>query len=186
MEEQYIVIGLIIVVVLFIMYNRYEIQKPCDNYVAYFDKMYYELPKLDTLPDEKVQKEQFTEDNELKRLDGQLKKIRTNDIGDLMKSRWASLQEGFDQLENGSIDYTNVDVRVTPSQLHHQLNVPRRKNDVTKNHGQQNVIIDGFSDDEWLGQNSSLNEKYMFDNKKIKLYDSRDSAMKLPNQNALF
>lgn len=186
MEEQSIVIGLIIVVIIFIMYNRYEIQKPCDNYVAYFDKMYYELPKLNTVSDDKEQKEQFNDDMELKRLGGQLKKMNIKNFGDSMKTRWSSLREGFDHLENGSVDYTNVDVRITPAQLHHQLKGPKRRNDVAKNHGQQNILTEGFADDEWLDNNFLLNDKYTFDNKKIKLYDARDAVKKMANHSSLF
>ena len=46
MGEFTIVLGLIILVTIVIMYNRAIAMKPCDDYVTYFDKMYYTLPKL--------------------------------------------------------------------------------------------------------------------------------------------
>ena len=46
MEDFTIVLGLIILVTIVIMYNRSHAIMPCDDYVTYFDKVYYKLPKL--------------------------------------------------------------------------------------------------------------------------------------------
>ena len=172
MEELSIVIGLIIAIVLFVIHNRYQIQQPCDEYVAYFDKMYYELPELETLPEEEIKKESL---NDMRGLKQQMRKVRN--IGDgtnLMKSRWASQHDLHDKSSNGSIEYTNTDKQVEPAYLQHQLrNNQPGKNDVVKNHGQQNVITEGFADDEWADENFSFNGKYTFDNDNIGEYDYR-------------
>jgi hypothetical protein len=174
MEELSIVIGLIIVIVLFIMYNRYQIQQPCDEYVAYFDKMYYELPELKTLPEEEMKKQSL---NDMRGLKQQMRKVRSvGDATNVMKSRWASQHDLHDKISNGSVDFTNTDKQVEPAYLQHQLrNGRHRKNDVVKNHGQQNVITEGFADDEWADENFSFNEKYTFDNDNIGEYDYRHS-----------
>jgi hypothetical protein len=46
MGEFTIVLGLIIFVTIVIMHNRSRTIVPCDEYVTYFDKVYYKLPKL--------------------------------------------------------------------------------------------------------------------------------------------
>lgn len=172
MEELYIVIGLIIVIVLFIIYNKYQIQSPCDEYVTYFDKMYYKLPELQTVSEDKIKKESL---NDMRGLKQQMRKVRNiGDSTNLMRSRWASQHDLHDKSENGSIEYTNTDVQVVPAYLQHQLrNGPHRKNDVVKNNGQQNVLVEEFADDECLDDNFSLNEKFTFDKDEIGKYDYR-------------
>lgn len=154
MEELSIVLGLIVILVIYIMYNKQSRSRPCDEYVSYFDKMYYELPKLNTVREMPIQ-EQGTL-NDLNTVKQQLRKVRNvGDDSNPMASRWASNAELHTRSENGSPMYTNTDIQVIPTDLQHQLKKGSDK--VIKNGGQQNVKAESFADDEWLDQNFYYN-----------------------------
>lgn len=154
MEELSIVLGLIIVIVLYIMYNKHTRSRPCDDYVAYFDKMYYELPRLNTVRESSVQDQGTL--NDLNTVKQQLRQVRNVcDDSNPMASRWASNADLHTRSENGSPNYTNIDLQVIPTDLQHQLKKGSDK--VIKNSGQQNAKVESYADDEWLNPNFSFN-----------------------------
>ena len=154
MEELSIVLGLIIVIVLYIMYNKHTRSRPCDDYVAYFDKMYYELPRLNTVRESSVQDQGTL--NDLNTVKQQLRQVRNvGDDSNPMASRWSSNADLHTRSENGSPNYTNIDLQVIPTDLQHQLKKGSDK--VIKNSGQQNAKVESYADDEWLNPNFSFN-----------------------------
>jgi hypothetical protein len=159
MEELSIVLGLVVIIVIYIMYNKHARNRPCDDYVSYFDKMYYELPELNTVNEMSVQDQGTL--NDLNTIKQQLRKVRNvGDGSNPMSSRWASHADLHSRSENGSPIYTNADLQVIPTDLQHQLK--KGSNKVIKNNGQRNAKSESFADDECLDQNFSFNQKFMY------------------------
>lgn len=147
MEELSIVLGLIVILVIYIMYNKQSRSRPCDEHVSYFDKMYYDLPRLNTVKDMSIQDRGTL--NDLNTVKQQLRKVRNvGDCSNPMASRWASNADLHTRSENGSPIYTNTDIQVIPTDLQHQLK--KGSNKVIKNNGQRNAKPESFADDEWL------------------------------------
>lgn len=159
MEEISIVLGLIIIVTIYIMYNKRQNTSPCDEYVAYFDKMYYDLPRLHTANDDNINyKETMNDINSVKQ---QQRKVRNvGDDTNLMATRWASRMDLHNKNEVGSNEYTNIDHQVTPTYLHHQLS--KSNKEVMTDSGNRKATVESFADDEWLDPSFSYNEKYYF------------------------
>jgi hypothetical protein len=144
MDELSIVIGLIVLITIFIMYNQQNSTKQCDEYVTYFDKMYYDLPKLNTVNQQHINQESMHDMNSIKQ---QARKVRNvGDYNNLMASRWASQHDLHGKNSNGSISFTNTDRQVVPTDLQHQLK--KSSNKVLKRTDRFNSRVDGFADDE--------------------------------------
>lgn len=154
MDELSIVIGLIVLIVIFMIYKQQDSNKQCDEYVTYFDKMYYELPKLNTVNEKPVDTDTMIDMNSIKQ---QARVVRNvGDTNNLMATRWASKHDLHKYNSNGSPEYSNIDVPIVPTDLQHQLkkHYKVQNNDNFKSH------IDGFADDSWLDRNFDFNKKY--------------------------
>ena len=117
--EFIIVGGLILTVMLLIMYSRSQAIKPCTDYVKYFDKMYYKLPKLIT---ENKDSAAYLDDI---KPDTRYQPIVSADT-DLQSSRWAGSVDSQNSNNMDNIrEYTNMDISVEPSTL--QSGVKARK-----------------------------------------------------------
>jgi hypothetical protein len=117
--EFIIVGGLILTVMLLIMYSRSQAIKPCTDYVKYFDKMYYKLPKLIT-----ENKDSVAYLDAIKP-DTRCQPIVAADT-DLQSSRWAGSVDSQNSNNMDNIrEYTNMDISVEPSTL--QSGVKARK-----------------------------------------------------------
>lgn len=159
MEELSIVLGLIVIITIFIIYKRQQNNKTCDEYVTCFDKMYYELPRLNTIDDILINDQSTL--NDVNSIKQQARKVRN--IGDdtnVMASRWACHTDLHDRNEVGSCNYTNTDRQVVPTDLHHQLK--KKNNKIIRKTGSSKSRVDGFADDEWIDDNFSFNKKYFF------------------------
>jgi hypothetical protein len=153
MEELSIVLGLIVIITVFIIYKKKQPTNTCDEHVSYFDKMYYDLPKLNTINDKPVNNNHTL--NDMNSIKQQSRKVRNvGDNTNVMASRWASHLDLHDKNEVGSCNYTNTDYQVMPNDLHHKIN----KNSA-KTTGNSKSHVDGFADDEWLDEKFSYNTK---------------------------
>ena len=111
MGEFTIVLGLIILVTIVIMHNRSRAIMPCDDYVTYFDKVYYKLPQLhveDT--DQPVSLNDMTTES-------RLPPVATGDTN-TQSARWAgSIESQPPNNVNNIRQTTNVDVTAEPTTL---------------------------------------------------------------------
>jgi len=159
MEEIYIVLGVIIIITIFIVYKSNRIDRPCDEYITYFDKMYYDLPKLNTLSKNDVCHQESMYDMDT--FKQQLRAVsNVGDSSNPMASRWSSLLDLHNKTQNGSIEYTNTDRQVMPADLQHQIT--QDSNKVIKQTGSRHSKPENFADDEWLDDSFSMNKKYSF------------------------
>lgn len=159
MEELTIVLGLIIIITIFLMYNKSQTVSSCDEYVTYFDKMYYDIPTLKTVPKSSVVKTEGL--NDMKTLQQQLRKC-TN-VGDgtnVMKTRWSCYVDTLEKHATGSNKYSNMDVQMNPKSLQHNLGYTPPE---LLSGAKYNVKSEPFADDAWLDPEFSYKEKYFFD-----------------------
>jgi len=153
MMEISVILGLIIIITIVIMYNRHRQLKQCDQYVQYFDKVYYDVPTLNTL----------SEDSVNDRVDNnRLRPIFINET-DQQSSRWAGSVTSQPITEDGHINFTNTD-RVTEPMENSLVsyNVRDLTNQVKSVYSKmgRESMTDGFMDDTRFDPQFSLNERY--------------------------
>lgn len=164
MNELSIVLGLIIIMTGYIIYSRNNYISECDNYIAYFDKMYYDMPKLQTIKPETINpetinyKESLNDMNNIKQQQRIVKNV--GDDTNIMASRWSSNVELHDRNSVGSCEYTNTDCQVTPTYLQHHLKTSTDK--ISTDTGNRKSHAESFADDEWLDTEFSYNDKYSY------------------------
>jgi hypothetical protein len=145
MEEVSIVLGLIILVTVIIMYSRSHAIKSCDQQVRYFDKMYYDLPKLHALSNRSVS--QGLNDRTTVCRNAPVLHAETNQ----QASRWLGSQDS--QPANDASNTrraTNIDVAVDPMKLQSCIkNTHNLKSTVTNRLG-HSTRVEGLADDAWL------------------------------------
>lgn len=178
MEELSIVLGLIILITVVIMYSRSQATKPCESRVQYFDEMYYQMPKLHTVPMQSTGlNDKITVARELP-----LQQHETNQ----QASRWSGSVES--QPENDSCNTrqtTNTDIAVEPLTLQHALNANkylRKQASISLNRASH---VEGFADDEWLDSTFRYSAKYNFDGSDVndELLTIADAELSKPKQN---
>lgn len=157
MEEVSIVLGLIILVTVIIMYSRSHAIKSCDQQVRYFDKMYYDLPKLHAVSNRSVS--QGLNDRTTVCRNRPVLQAETNQ----QASRWLGSQDS--QPANDASNTrraTNIDVAVDPMQLQSGIKNTHKLKSTFKNRLGRSTRVDGFADDEWLDADFRYADKYSF------------------------
>ena len=157
MEEVSIVLGLIILVTVIIMYSRSQAIKSCDQQVRYFDKMYYDLPKLHAVSNRSVS--QGLNDRTTVCRNRPVLQTETNQ----QASRWLGSQDS--QPANDASNTrraTNIDVAVEPMQLQSGIKNIHKLKSTFKNRLCRSTRVDGFADDEWLDADFRYVDKYNF------------------------
>jgi hypothetical protein len=126
-----IVIGLIIIIVMMVIYSRSKTLKPCDEYITYFDKMYYNIPQINTI------------DNRYDSLNDDYTPMRippaTSDDSNAQASRWAGSidsQPGYN-INNIKQNY-NMDVSVEPRTLQSSIKSRQYLSDLKNKNSCQN------------------------------------------------
>lgn len=159
MEELSIVLGLIIFITVLIMYNKTQSNRPCDNYVTYFDKMYYDLPVLKTESPEVIEgmNDQLNHYNRAK---------PQHSNYDMMKTRWTggSISQPFRD-NMGRCQYTNTDKETNPLDLHHgckDISNAYSHNKHKLGKSKYIPLTEPFADDEWVDPSFSYSDKYFF------------------------
>ena len=148
MSESTIVLGLVIIVCFVLICNKRSAKQPCDKQVPYFQNMPDDVPILTSILDGKSYEEHNDGLNDIKTLSHQLRQCsNVGDGSNAMKSRWACYADVIKKNETGGESYDNMDVQMTPTQLHHGLgyNAPK-----ILSGAKYNVKSDGFADDGWL------------------------------------
>lgn len=137
MEEVSIVLGLIILVTIVIMFSRPQAIQPCDKYVRYFDKTYYNLPELYAVSEQCVG------------LNDRTTSIRKPPVFQAetnpQVSRWVGGQES--QPENDASNTrrsTNTDIAVEPMQLQSSLKNIHKLKSIFKNRLGRATRIENF------------------------------------------
>lgn len=110
MGEFTIVLGLIILITVMIMYSRSNVIKPCVDYVTYFDKMYYKLPKL-----------RVAKKDSMVSINDRISEVRLPPVTSTDSNFQASRWEGVDSQPSNNLNNvrqnTNNSVVVTPMDL---------------------------------------------------------------------
>lgn len=149
-SETTIVIGLVIFIVMVIMYNKSQ-KAPCDKYVTHFDKMYYDLPIINT----KYQQPDDVEGlNDMSQYIMNKAKPLMSEF-DTAKQRWAGngdSQPGTDGM--GRRDNFFGDLQSIPDRLGLSNLIPGPTNLPTH--------TERFADDDYLNQDFSYNKKYKY------------------------
>ena len=133
-----------------------KVNKPCHK-KKYLDDFYLDMPLPHKLyfPEQKSKKSKKKSVGNLNDLVTTLQDERvTSNIGDdsnPMKTMWSVESDLHEYNDVGSPEFSNTDIEVIPTDIHHQLKNSNNEN-VVHNSGQQNVITEGFADDTWLDE----------------------------------
>jgi hypothetical protein len=171
MEEVSIVLGLLILVTIIIMCSRSQATESCNQQVRYFDKMYYDLPKLHTIT------------NHCDGLNDKTVVFRKipvlNANTDLQASRWLGSQDSQPINDGFNIRRgTNIDIAVEPMHLQSGIKNINKVNSTFTNRLGHSTEVDGFADDEQYDPGFSYNTKFNFkqddvNDDLIRLYDAK-------------
>jgi hypothetical protein len=118
MKEGAIVLSLIILVTIVLMFSRSQATRPCDRYVRYFDKTYYNLPRLHVVSDNKVG------------LNDKTTEIRQPpalpEESDPQASRWAGSQDSQPANDDSNTRRsTNTDIAIEPMRAYPSIKFPK-------------------------------------------------------------
>jgi hypothetical protein len=139
------------------MYSRSQATKSCDQQVRYFDKMYYDLPKLHAVSNRSFS--QGLNDRTTVCRNAPVLQAETNQ----QASRWLGSQDS--QPANDASNTrraTNTDVAVEPVQLQSGIKNTHKLKTTFKNRLGSSTLVDGFADDAWLDADFKYVDKYNF------------------------
>jgi hypothetical protein len=179
MEEISIIIVLVLIITVYVIHDKQNVDTKCDKYVPYFDQMYYEnMPKLRAISKSaelKTEKPESMQDlTTIKRSIG-----KCNDKSNVMKSRWSCYAGIFEKNTSGSNEYTNMDTMIDPTSLQKHLKLSKHEKMSASKYQVRN---EQFADDGYYDPNFSYNEKYLYDENEETLNVFLDPSFNKPDE----
>ena len=158
-NETTIVMGLVIFIVIVIMYNKSR-NVPCDKYITHFDKMYYDLPIINTKYNQSDIVEPLYDMNTMKYT---INRNKIKQVSDSVKSKWASFgsQNGSDNMGRREDSFSNRQSVPSLRGVSKKLSGPTKRSTHTERFADDDHVDTNFSYNQKYGGGSSLNSGYI-------------------------
>jgi hypothetical protein len=160
MNEQTILIGAIVLILIIVMYNRQN--SKCDEYITYFDKTYYDMPSVDAVASRQSLQEGLTLNlNEISNTPGSRGIVPGEFSANVVGNKWGPLLDHPCVDDSGRIQYDCLDKQNLPPALTNRLKSEIGNNPLPTSVAQRSAVItEGFADDAWLDESFKFNNKY--------------------------
>jgi hypothetical protein len=150
MNELTILIGVIVLILIVVMYNKQN--SKCDEHITYFDKTYYDTPNVDTVSfSQSVQEGLAPNLNEISNEPGSrgimLGEVNANVVG----NKWGPLLDHPCVDSSGRVQYDCLDQQNLPQSIKNRLNSEIGNSPFPSSVTQRDAVVtEGFVDDAWL------------------------------------
>jgi hypothetical protein len=180
MEENYILIGVVVFVLIIYLYNYLLMLQPCKKKVTYFANVFDIVPQLKVV-EEKTLQESMDNGSHIQFIKGGTKNVSTN----LMSSRWSG--SGNSQPIRDSIGRTNHldSIQANPSDFNPSVRHKEKfskyvQHETKMNKTKRSAKLQGSPDDEWRSHGSVYDDR---NNKALSLHmpSLYDSKFNTPN-----
>jgi hypothetical protein len=163
MSELTILLGAIVLILIVVMYNRPN--SSCDEYITYFDQMYYDQPaQVDKVTLDKSVSDGIASNlNEISNTPGSRGVMSNEANTNIVGNKWVPIMDhpGID--DSGRVQYDCLDNQNIPQALTDRLMLEVGKNPRSSSVTQRGAVItEGFADDAWLDSSFKFNDKYNY------------------------
>jgi hypothetical protein len=160
MSELSIILSVIVLILIVSIYNKQN--SKCDEYITYFDKIYYDLPTVDAVASsQSVQEGLSTNLNEISNTPGSRGIMSGEFNANIIKNKFGPLMDHPCVDVSGRIQYDCLDQQNLPPTILNRLNSEIGNNPLPSSVTQRGaVVVEGFADDAWLDESFKFNSKY--------------------------
>jgi hypothetical protein len=160
MNELTILLGAIVLILIVAMYNKQNAK--CDDYITYFDKMYYDMPPVDPVASCQSVQESFAPNlNEISNEPGSRGIMPGEVNANVVGNKWGPLMDHPCVDASGRVMYDCLDKQNLPQSIQNRIKSEINNNPLPSSVTQRGAVItEGFADDAWLDDSFKFNHKY--------------------------
>jgi hypothetical protein len=160
MNETTILLGAIVLILIIVIYNKQN--SKCDEYITYFDKMYYDMPPIDSVAScQSVQEGLAPNLNEISNEPGSRSILSGEVNANVVGNKWGPLLDHPCVDASGRVQYDCLDQQNLPPSIINRLESEIGNTPLPSSVTQRgSVITEGFADDAWLDESFKFNRKY--------------------------